>query len=120
MVDKIEVKFSVNSNGMVEVSAFDKRSGERNEIMIINNDGLTTSEIQDIKTRIDRGEEPEVLSQEEEVFTYKHAAEESLVKLQEFLKENEKFKLIDYGFTYRKDKYPQDDLTWFLFRRKTN
>ncbi len=39
---------------------------------------------------------------------------------QEFLKENEKFKLIDYGFTYRKDKYPQDDLTWFLFRRKTN
>ncbi len=39
---------------------------------------------------------------------------------QEFLKENEKFKLIDYGFTYRKDKYPQDDLTWFLFKRKTN
>lgn len=39
---------------------------------------------------------------------------------QEFLKENEKFKLIDYGFTYRKDRYPQDDLTWFLFKRKTN
>ena len=39
---------------------------------------------------------------------------------QEFLKENKKFKLIDYGFTYRKDRYPQDDLTWFLFKRKTN
>ena len=56
-VPQIEVKFSVNSNGMVEVSAFDKKSGERNEIMIQNNDGLSTADLEDIKSRIDRGEE---------------------------------------------------------------
>lgn len=26
-------------------------------------------------------------------------------------------KLIDYGFSYRFDKYPQDDLTWFLLKK---
>jgi spore coat polysaccharide biosynthesis protein SpsF len=26
-------------------------------------------------------------------------------------------KLIDYGFSYRYDKYPQDDLTWFLLKK---
>jgi pseudaminic acid biosynthesis-associated methylase len=27
-------------------------------------------------------------------------------------------KLIDYGFAYHGDKYPQDDLTWFLFEKE--
>ena len=26
--------------------------------------------------------------------------------------------LIDYGFVYRFDKNPQDDLTWFLLKKK--
>lgn len=26
-------------------------------------------------------------------------------------------KLIDYGFTYRYDKYPQDDINWFLLKK---
>lgn len=25
--------------------------------------------------------------------------------------------LVDYGFVYRRDKYPQDDLTWFLMEK---
>lgn len=29
-----------------------------------------------------------------------------------------KYELIDYGFTYRYDKFPQDDLTWFLLKKK--
>lgn len=37
----------------------------------------------------------------------------------EFLKSNKNFKLSKYGFTYHRDKYPQDDLTWFLFKKKT-
>lgn len=36
----------------------------------------------------------------------------------EFLQVNKNFKLLDYGFTYHKDIYPQDDLTWFLFKKK--
>jgi pseudaminic acid biosynthesis-associated methylase len=27
-------------------------------------------------------------------------------------------KVLDYGFWWRKDKYPQDDLTWFLMERE--
>lgn len=27
-------------------------------------------------------------------------------------------KLIDYGFVYRKDKHPQDDITWFLLKKR--
>ena len=27
-------------------------------------------------------------------------------------------KLLDYGFVYKKDEYPQDDLTWFLIEKK--
>ena len=35
-----------------------------------------------------------------------------------FLEKYSNFMLIDYGFCYHKDKYPQDDLTWFLMKRK--
>ena len=28
-----------------------------------------------------------------------------------------KLKIIDYGFSYHLDKYPQDDLTWFLLKK---
>jgi len=31
---------------------------------------------------------------------------------------NNKLKLIDYGFVYHKDKYPQGDITWFLLKKK--
>ena len=27
-------------------------------------------------------------------------------------------KLIDYGFRYHRDEYPQDDITWFLLRKE--
>ena len=36
----------------------------------------------------------------------------------EFIKKYKKFKIIDYGFIYKRDKYPQDDLTWFLIKKK--
>lgn len=29
-----------------------------------------------------------------------------------------RLKLVDYGFTYHRDKYPQDDLTWFLLEKQ--
>ena len=28
-----------------------------------------------------------------------------------------KLKLLDYGFSYRFDKFPQDDITWFLLKK---
>jgi spore coat polysaccharide biosynthesis protein SpsF len=27
-------------------------------------------------------------------------------------------RLVDYGFTYRRDIFPQDDMTWFLLERR--
>ncbi len=35
----------------------------------------------------------------------------------EFLKKFKNTKLIDYGFVYNKDLYPQDDITWFLISK---
>lgn len=35
----------------------------------------------------------------------------------EFLKIFKNTKLIDYGFVYNKDLYPQDDITWFLISK---
>jgi spore coat polysaccharide biosynthesis protein SpsF len=35
----------------------------------------------------------------------------------EFLKIYKNYKLIDYGFNYHLDKYPQDDSNWFLLRK---
>ncbi len=37
----------------------------------------------------------------------------------EFIANTKNFKIIDYGFAYRKDKFPQEDLTWFLIRKST-
>ena len=36
----------------------------------------------------------------------------------EFLKINDNWEIQDYGFSYRKALFPQDDLTWFLLRKK--
>ena len=35
----------------------------------------------------------------------------------EYLKINKKSKLLDYGFIYEKDKFPQDNITWFLIKK---
>ncbi len=35
----------------------------------------------------------------------------------EFVANNRNFKIVDYGFVYKKDKFPQDDLTWFLIKK---
>lgn len=35
----------------------------------------------------------------------------------EMLSKFKKLKLVDYGFVYHKDKYPQDDITWFLLKK---
>lgn len=37
----------------------------------------------------------------------------------EIMANHPEMKLIDYGFSYRNDpKFPQDDITWFLFEKK--
>ena len=35
----------------------------------------------------------------------------------EFMDKFKNVKLIDYGFAYHRDKYPQDDLNWFLLKK---
>ncbi len=35
----------------------------------------------------------------------------------ELLQKYKKLKLVNYGFSYHKDKYPQDDITWFLLKK---
>ena len=33
------------------------------------------------------------------------------------MKKYSNLKLINYGFSYHKDKYYQDDITWFLLKK---
>ena len=36
----------------------------------------------------------------------------------EILQKYPEFKLLDYGFTYKRDpNFPQDDITWFLLKK---
>lgn len=37
----------------------------------------------------------------------------------EMLERFSDLRLVDYGFVYRRDPYPQDDLTWFLLEKHT-
>ncbi len=37
--------------------------------------------------------------------------------LKEYLKINRNSKLLDYGFIYEKDKFPQDNINWFLIKK---
>jgi spore coat polysaccharide biosynthesis protein SpsF len=36
----------------------------------------------------------------------------------EFISTFKNIKIKSYGFVYHKDKYPQDDLNWFLMKKK--
>ena len=36
----------------------------------------------------------------------------------DLLKKYKSLKLVDYGFVYKRDKHPQDDLNWFLLSKK--
>jgi molecular chaperone DnaK (HSP70) len=67
--------------------------------MIQNNDGLSTADLEDIKSRIDRGEEPEVITEKtsseqstdaepQETPDFKHPAEERLYQLQKIITDN--------------------------------
>ncbi len=38
----------------------------------------------------------------------------------EILQTYKNLKLIDYGFVYHKDKYPMDNINWFLFKKLNN
>ena len=64
-----------------------------------NNDGLSTADLEDIKSRIDRGEEPEVITENtsleqptekapQETPDFKHPAEERLYQLQKMIADN--------------------------------
>lgn len=36
----------------------------------------------------------------------------------EMLERYDDLRLLDYGFAYRRDRHPQDDITWFLMEKK--
>ena len=57
---QINLSFAIDSNGMVHVQAFDQKSGAREAITIINTDGLSEEELEVIKNRLERNEEPEI------------------------------------------------------------
>ncbi|MEC7985956.1 MAG: molecular chaperone DnaK [Myxococcota bacterium] len=52
-VPQIEIRFSIDSNGMLQVKAKDLRTGIKEEIVIENTDGLSQSALDDLKRQMD-------------------------------------------------------------------
>jgi len=53
-VPQIEVTFNIDANGIVEVLARDKATGNEQKVMVTNNGGLSKDEIERMKTEADR------------------------------------------------------------------
>ncbi|MBM74917.1 MAG: molecular chaperone DnaK [Proteobacteria bacterium] len=89
---QISLTFSIDTNGMVHVQAFDQKSGVREAITIVNSDGLSEKELEAIKSRLDTNTEPSVHIPEEttkESPPLEEKIRDDLSKLQELLNQHE-------------------------------
>ena len=91
---RIHVKFAIDSNGIVHVSAKDSRSGVSGEITIEAPTGMTQSQIEELR------EEHETIhrrsTDSHEMKELRHQIEKQLVSLENFLRDNR-------GFLHKKD-----------------
>ena len=95
-VPRIQVKFAIDANGIVQVSAKDSRSGISNAVTIDAPTGLTQMEIDELRQEHanyeSRGEETE------DIKVLRHQIEKQLVSLEGFLRDNR-------GFLQKKDVF---------------
>jgi len=95
-VPRIQVKFAIDANGIVQVSAKDSRSGVSNAVTIDAPTGLTQMEIDELRQEHanyeSRGEETE------DIKVLRHQIEKQLVSLESFLRDNR-------GFLQKKDVF---------------
>ena len=93
-VPRIQVKFAIDANGMVQVSAKDTRSGVSNAVTIEAPTGLSQVEIDELREEHSsydqRGDESDDLK------ALRHQIEKQLVSLEGFLRDNR-------GFLHKKD-----------------
>jgi len=95
-VPRIEVKFSIDSNGIVNVSAADSRTGVSEEITIDAPTGLSKSEIDNFRAEAEAAEQKTRDSRE--LHQLRHKIERQLVNLEEMMREHK-------PVLHRKDVY---------------
>ena len=66
---QIEVVFTLDSNGMVQVSAQDLRTGNSEQIVIENTDGLSKSALEELKNKMNSPIDEKALSLKEKIET---------------------------------------------------
>ena len=95
-VPRIQVKFAIDANGIVQVSAKDSRSGASNAITIDAPTGLSQMEIDQL--REEHAGHSEAVEESEDVKQLRHQIEKQLVSLESFLRDNR-------GFLQKKDVF---------------
>ncbi|MCB9743019.1 MAG: molecular chaperone DnaK [Alphaproteobacteria bacterium] len=93
-VPRVQVRFAIDSNGIVQVSAKDVRTGVKSQITIDTPTGLSQTEIDELR------EEHEAIHRRAqdsaEMKELRHQIEKQLVSLENFLRDN-------CGFLHKKD-----------------
>ena len=84
---KIKVTFAIDSNGMVQVSAKDTRTGVSEEIIIENTDGLAQSTLDKMKKRINT--EHQSLDKNNQLKEIQNQIEQTLVQIDTIIHEHE-------------------------------
>ena len=100
-VPRIQVKFSIDTNGIVQVSALDVRSGVTNQVTIESPTGMTPMQLDDAKveaaTAFDSSSAASPVEEESsELRQLREQVEKQLASLEGFLRDNR-------GFLYKKD-----------------
>ncbi|MCB9758726.1 MAG: molecular chaperone DnaK [Alphaproteobacteria bacterium] len=93
-VPRIQVKFAIDSNGIVQVTAKDIRSGVSGKITIEAPTGLSQTEIDELRAEHEAIHRRSQDSQE--IKELRHQIEKQLVSLENFLRDNR-------GFLHKKD-----------------
>ena len=83
---RIRVKFGLDANGIVSVSAKDVRTGIQEEITIDNPTGLSKQELEQMRDDAERGKVES--DQSREVKTIRREIEQKLVTLETFLRDH--------------------------------
>ncbi len=87
-VPRIEVKFAIDANGIVNVSAHDLRTGVKDEITIEAPTGLSQKEIERLRNEVAQPQTQIVEEETDELGELRAQIEKQLVSLEDLLREN--------------------------------
>lgn len=92
-IPQIEVKFALDANGILTVTASDKASGKKNSIRIVNSSALTEEEIQRMKADAEANADAD--KKAKEIIDKVNVADSLVFSTEKFIKESETMDVVD-------------------------